>query len=125
MRKTVWHFVTGIVLGCHVILAHAVTLSDVELKSFLNQPLDARVKIGNISTAELESLVVEFTRNAATDAGAGVALVAKVVNDTSGNYIQISSRQIVREPVVTFTLELSWSAGRMQREYSLLLDPKN
>ena len=125
MKITVRRLLAGIVLGGHVIFAHAVTLSDIELKSFLNQPLDARVKVDNISPDELQSLAVEFARNPASDAGAEVGLVSKVVNDTSGNFIQISSRQPVREPVVTFTLELSWSTGRMQREYSLLLDPKN
>jgi pilus assembly protein FimV len=125
MKITVRHLLAGIVLGCHAMLAYAVTLSDIELRSFLNQPLDARVQIDNISPDELESLAIEFARNPDSDAGADAGLVIKVVNDKSGKYIQISSRQPVREPVVTFTLELSWSTGRMQREYSLLLDPKN
>ncbi|MEX8517934.1 MAG: FimV/HubP family polar landmark protein [Leptothrix sp. (in: b-proteobacteria)] len=38
-------------------------------------------------------------------------------------YLQISSDASVQEPFVDLILELSWSSGRLLREYTLLFDP--
>lgn len=124
MRKTALQILACIVFWGYFAVSPALTIAEVELKSYLNQPLDARIALDNISPAELESLEVKFVQAPAGGVGSDIALVADVVNDTMGKYIHISSKQTVREPVVTFTLELIWTTGRMQREYSLLLDPK-
>lgn len=54
-----------------------------------------------------------------------ILLNAELVDDNTGCYIKITSKEIIREPVVTFTLELIWPAGRLQCEYSLLIDLKD
>lgn len=38
-------------------------------------------------------------------------------------YLQVRSDQAVQEPFVDLILELSWSSGRLLREYTLLFDP--
>lgn len=38
-------------------------------------------------------------------------------------YIKVTSDQSVNEPFVNLLLELSWSSGRLTREYTFLLDP--
>lgn len=125
MGKTALKYLLGMAGWAYFTAVQAVSLSEAELTSYLNQPLNARVMLGGISPAELASLQVSFVQVAAGAGGAYISLTSELVDDATGQYIHISSKQIIREPVVTFILELAWTGGRMQREYSLLLDPKN
>lgn len=95
------------------------------MKSYLNQKLDARIALGGINTEDLQNLEMRFITATEGSVERSTALSAELINDKSGQYIQITSKEIMREPVLVFTLELSWPAGRLQREYSLLIDPKN
>lgn len=105
--------------------AQALTLSNIELRSFLNQNIDARIVVSGISAAELEGVEISFKEIATGAARATDYLRAEMVSDTTGQYIQISSKEAVREPVLTFTIEIASSTGKLQREYTLLIDPKN
>jgi pilus assembly protein FimV len=125
MLKTTLKYLLCIIFWCYLTYAQALTLSDIETKSFLNQMLNARVNITNASAAELENLEIGFVESTTQTVSGAVHLNAELVDDSTGSYIQITSKEIIREPVVTFTLELVWPAGRLQREYSLLMDPKN
>jgi len=125
MGKITLKYLLCIISLCYLTTVQAVSLSDIETRSYLNQLLNARVNISNADASELEDIEIGFVEsNTGTIQGA-VRLNAELVNDNTGRYIQITSKEIIREPVVTFTLELIWPAGRLQREYSLLMDPKN
>jgi pilus assembly protein FimV len=39
------------------------------------------------------------------------------------DYIHVTSQEPIREPFLSFLLELSWANGRLYREYTVLLDP--
>ena len=106
---------------CSVVMA--LSLADVELHSSLNQPLDARIQLPGVSEGELGSLHIDL-RSTNTASLSAIALRHEVIQDSSGAYIQISSKEAIKEPVLSFTLEASWSDGRMGREYMLLMDPK-
>lgn len=126
MEKTALKLLVSIVFWCFLTPAHALSLSEVELKSFLNQPLEARVSLGNVAPGELEQLQASLLPSADDEPGSRVALSAEIAGDeANGYYILIRSRQAIREPILTFTLEVVWTGGRIQREYSLLLDPMN
>ena len=43
----------------------------------------------------------------------------------SRQFVKITSTQPVNEPFVDMLLELSWSSGKLVREYTFLLDPVN
>ena len=125
MGKITLKYLLCIISLCYLTTVQAVSLSDIETRSYLNQLLNARVNISNADASELEDIEIGFVEsNTGTIQGA-IDLNAELVNDNTGRYIQITSKEIIREPVVTFTLELIWPAGRLQREYSLLMDPKN
>jgi pilus assembly protein FimV len=125
MLKITLKYLLCIIFCSYLPYAQALTLSDIETKSFLNQVLNARVNITNAGAAELENLEIGFVESTMQAVSGAIHLNAELVDDSTGSYIQITSKEIIREPVVTFTLELVWPAGRLQREYSLLLDPKN
>jgi pilus assembly protein FimV len=108
----------------------ALGLGDIELKSALNQPLEAEVELLSASPEELQELKVEVA-SAQAFAAAGVErtlflskLKFNVVTNAEGRpVVQITSRDVVREPFLDFLLQLSWSKGRLLREYTVLVDP--
>ncbi len=104
--------------------AQALAVSEIMLNSSLNQPLDARVDILSAKPDELDSLNVSLVRLSGSSArwpGVKAELV-RVENGKS--YLKITSKENVREPVLTFLLELDWSTGKIKREYSLLINPQ-
>lgn len=107
--------------------AYALALSEVKLKSSLNQPLNATIELLSATPAELDSLNIFISRSKSKSADSGEywpQLKVELVRMEKGNsYLKITSKDNMREPVFNFMLELGWSSGRIQREYSLLLNP--
>jgi pilus assembly protein FimV len=102
--------------------AEALGLSDIELGSYLNQSLDARIVLVGATPAELESLTVTVT-GAAGSAQRHFAVKQSVVRDADGGaYIHLTSRESVREPVLGLVVSATWNGGRVYREYALILD---
>lgn len=105
--------------------AYALALSEIKLNSSLNQPLNATIELVSATSAELDNLniIVSRIRRESTDRRAWPQLKVELVRLEKGNsYLKITSKENVREPVLNFLLELGWSTGRIQREYSLLLN---
>mgnify|MGYP001821839850 CR=1 FL=1 len=110
--------------------ALALGLGDIELKSALNQPLDAEIELLSATDAELEELKVAIG-SPDSFARAGIdrpVFLSKLRFDVARNdqgepVIQVSSRDLVQEPFLDFILEVSWSKGRLVREYTVLVDP--
>jgi len=108
----------------------ALGLGEIELKSSLNQPLNAEVELLSASAAELQELKVSVA-SAEAFANAGIdrpmflnKLDFTVLNNAAGKpVVRITSRDVVREPFLDFLLEMSWSKGRLVREYTVLVDP--
>ncbi len=108
----------------------ALGLGEIELKSALNQPLDAEVELLSATPEELQELKVEVG-SAQAFASAGIErtlflnkLQFDVKTKADGRaVVKITSRDVVREPFLDFLLELSWSKGRLLREYTVLVDP--
>jgi len=94
----------------------ALSISEVELKSGLNQILDARVLLLSVDKDELGSLQVKIIDNP--------NLQEELKENENGHYISITSREVIKEPVLNFSLDVSWSKGHMIRDYSLLIDPR-
>jgi len=106
--------------------AYALALSEIKLNSSLNQPLNASIELISATSEELDSLNIVVSRigRESTDRGAWPQLKVELVRMEKGNsYLKITSKNNVREPLLNFLLELGWSTGRIQREYSLLLNP--
>ena len=108
----------------------ALGLGEIELKSALNQPLNAEVALLSATGPELQELKVSVA-SAEAFANAGIdrplflnKLKFTVSNSAAGKpVVRITSRDAVREPFLDFLLEISWSKGRLVREYTVLVDP--
>ncbi len=108
----------------------ALGLGEIELKSSLNQPLNAEVSLLSATDAELQELKVTIGSSAAFE-NAGIErplfltkLRFDVKTSADGKpVVRITSREVVQEPFLDFLLEISWSKGRLLREYTVLVDP--
>ncbi len=110
--------------------ALALGLGGINVKSELNQPLRAEIPVYVSSPAEAESLRVElaagaeFARVGLDIDDIAVPLEFDVGKNARGEpVILVKSNQAIREPTLTFLVEVNWSNGRFLREYSVLLEP--
>jgi pilus assembly protein FimV len=108
----------------------ALGLGEIELKSALNQPLNAEVELLSATQAELDELKVMLgSSQAFAKAGIQRPLFLNKIkfavnkNPDGKPVVRIYSREVVREPFLDFLLEVSWSKGRLLREYTVLVDP--
>lgn len=107
----------------------ALGLGEITLKSALNQPLRAEIKLLEVrDLTENEILVglasaADFDRVGVdrpyflTDLKFRVSL-----GGASGPVIVVTSSKVVREPYLNFVLQTQWPSGRLLREYTLLMD---
>ena len=107
----------------------AIGLGDIQLDSALNEPLRAEIELVSATPEELSSLSVSLA-SAETFERYGIdrpyylqELVFSVETRPDGAVIQLRSRSPITEPFLTFLVEATWSAGRLLREYTVLLDP--
>lgn len=115
--------VLGAALGSSSV--SALGLGELELKSALNQPLSAEIELLNVQ--DLTSW--EIKPAVATQADferAGVEysfFLDGVEFEVVDNTVKLSTVKPVAEPFLNFLIEVKWPAGRVLREYTLLLDP--
>ncbi|NNE39002.1 MAG: hypothetical protein HKN08_11905 [Gammaproteobacteria bacterium] len=101
----------------------ALSVADIELNSYLNQALDAKIALGDIESGDLDSInarIVDVNKGSAVSPG---TLRIELVGEDSRHYLHVTSRESIREPILSFTIELTWGQGRLIREYDLLIDP--
>ncbi len=110
--------------------AQALTLGRLSVLSFLGQPLVAEIEVPEISPEESNSLRVviansEAFKSAGLDYSATVAeLTVTGKRRADGRAIlEVRGNQPVTAPFVDLVLEITWNAGRMLRDYTVLLDP--
>lgn len=108
----------------------AAGLGRLTVHSALGQPLRAEVDVTAVSAEEAGSLAVRLAsaaafRQANLEFNAALtALRFELTRRTDGSFVvRVSSAQPVNEPFLDLLLELTWAAGRVQREYTVLLDP--
>lgn len=108
----------------------AVGLGKLSVLSALGQPLRAEIALLSVPKEELGSLTARTaSATAYKDANlerSGIAASFKytVAQRSNGEpYLKITSTQAVNEPFLDLLIELSWTSGRLLREYTVLLDP--
>jgi len=104
-------------------------LGEIELNSALNQELNAEIEILSASPEDAEQLIVQLgSREAFNRAGIDrpyllQQLKFKIVDKDGSPYVKVYTNSAVREPFLSFLLEIDWPQGNLLREYTLLLDP--
>lgn len=110
--------------------AGALGFGEIEVRSRLNEPLDAWIRIASADEEELATLSVrlagaeDYSRMGLRRQAVPVAVEFSLERDRQGRpAIRVRSRQPVREPLLPLLVEAQWSKGRMFREFVVLLDP--
>ena len=110
--------------------ANAAGLGKLTVTSALGQPLRAEIELLAVQQDELSSIL---GRLASADAfkeaniersGALLDIKFSVEQKKTGaQVLKLTTAQPVNEPFLDMLVELNWAAGRLLREYTVLLDP--
>lgn len=109
---------------------HSAGLGRLNVQSALGQPLRADVEVPSVGQDEAATLQVRLAPQSAFKQAnlefnpALSQLRFDLETRPDGTYVvHVTSAQPVNEPFLDLLLELSWSTGRVLREYTVLLDP--
>lgn len=110
--------------------ADAMGLGNLSVKSALNQPLSAEIKLletGDLDPSQIKIQLAgaEDFQRAGVDRDFFLTNLRFTVNmDGNGNgTIKVTTREPVVEPYLNFVIEARWPNGRLLREFAVLLDP--
>ena len=109
----------------------ALGLGQIEVNSFLNQPLNAEIEVISARPGEIDDLLVSLaSREAFTRAGLSrprhlldLRFAVRKSEEGDEAVIVVSTKSAVKEPFLNFLIEADWSKGRVLREFTILLDP--
>src|SRR5260221_2818071 len=111
-------------------LAQAAGLGKLTVNSALGQILNAEIDLVSLQPGELDSLTArvaspEAFRDARIEYTPALRLLRFTVDKRANGqpYLKLTSAAPVNEPFVDALIEVTWPAGRVQREYPILLDP--
>jgi pilus assembly protein FimV len=126
LRKSV--AILSVFLSFITVDASALGLGRVSVESSLNQPLRVRIEVFQLGDTLLEGLNIQvasledfkrfnieratFLNNIRFDTDAG----------PQGNFVILTTNQIVGEPYLSLVLETRWANGRLLSEHTILLD---
>ncbi|MBW4933325.1 FimV/HubP family polar landmark protein [Marinobacter sp. F4206] len=111
-------------------VAQALGLGEIELQSYLNEPLSAEINLPQSRGVDPGDVFVNIASESAYET-VGLSrnqflskLRFQVITQSDGSLaVNVSSREPLREPYLNFLLELTWPSGRLMREYAVLVDP--
>jgi pilus assembly protein FimV len=109
----------------------ALGLGEIEVNSFLNQPLNAEIEVISARPGEIDDLLVSLASSEAfTRAGlarprhlSDLRFSVKKNEEGDEAVIIVSTKSAIKEPFLNFLIEADWSKGRVLREFTILLDP--
>jgi len=110
-------------------LANAAGLGRLAVLSSLGQPLLAEIEIVSLQAGEEEGLTARLASPEAFEqAGIDInpalnSLRINLERRDKRPFLRVTTAQPVNEPFLDLLIELSWSSGRLVREYTFLLDP--
>jgi len=120
----------ALIAGVATLPAYALSLGRISVLSALGEPLRAEIEVAQITPEEASSLKAAVgTPEAFKAAGleyspvlAGLEVTLQRRAD-GRSYLRLISSRPVSEPFVDLVLHATWGAGRITRDYTLLLDP--
>jgi pilus assembly protein FimV len=109
--------------------AQALGLGKLSVQSALGETMRAEIDVTSLSAEEAATLKVRVAppdtyRASGVDYNAVLSSAqVQLVRRDGRSVLRVSSDRAVQEPFVDVILELTWSSGRLVREYTLLFDP--
>jgi pilus assembly protein FimV len=110
--------------------AFALGLGSIQVRSGLNQPLDAEIAVSTDAPGEAAGISVsmanaeDFDRVGLSRGRVSVPIDFVVATNSRGQaVIKLTTKDAVREPFLDFLIQVNWPKGKLLREYTVLLDP--
>lgn len=109
--------------------ALALGLGQATVRSYFQQPLDARIDLISRSEAEMATVTAglaspaDFQVMGLQRGAIATPLEFTISRDLADPHIRVTSKLPMNEPVVQLVVEVVWASGRMLRQYTLFLDP--
>ncbi len=129
LRHTLKASILATALAALPMGANAAGLGKITVLSPLGQPLRAEVEL-TASREELSSLSArmashEAFKQAGIEFVSALSSIKLVIEKRSSGQpvIRMTTDRPINEPYLDLLIELNWSAGRLVREYTFLLDP--
>jgi pilus assembly protein FimV len=108
----------------------ALSLGRITVQSSLGEPLRAEIEVPEINTEEAASLRANVASPAAFVAAgleynaAMPSMRATLIRRADGRFVlSLTSERPINDPFVDMIFEVSWSSGRIVRDYTMLFDP--
>ena len=108
---------------------YALGLGEIEVQSSLNQPMKAVIGLTSAAGTDFSKVKVAVaSREAHQRLGINKAKVLanftfSIDSSSPQPVIRVASHDAIRDPFLTFLLEIEWANGRLLREYTVLIDP--
>ncbi len=110
--------------------AYPLGVGKIQVRSALNQPLDAEIELISVGGDEFTNLAIDLASpQAFTQAGIDrLALLGDLrfsiqAREDGRRVVKVTSTRPIREPVLDFLIEFNWPKGRLMREFAILIDP--
>ncbi|HEA52609.1 FimV/HubP family polar landmark protein [Marinobacter antarcticus] len=111
-------------------VAHSLGLGEIELQSYLNEPIDADIVLPQSQGIDPGDVFVNIAPERAyqrlglqRNPFLGKLRFDVVTRPDGSLMVNVSSKEALKEPYLNFLLELTWPNGRLMREYAVLVDP--
>jgi Tfp pilus assembly protein FimV len=112
--------------------SQALGVADLKLQSALSEPFRAEIELTSVNPKDLKTLKATLVTGpdfavGGIPPGAPITgqLAVRVSSEADGRHLlKLYSDQPIREPYVRFLLKLDWAGGRLTREFTTLLDPR-
>lgn len=109
--------------------AEALTLGQIHVQSFINEPLKAIIDVNKASADELKALKVRLA-NRSSFGKAGIDFTSdiqqlrfSVIESPTGTKIEVTTPTPISEPFLSFVIDADWNKGSVSKDYTVLLDP--
>ncbi|MGZ8261809.1 MAG: FimV/HubP family polar landmark protein [Methylotenera sp.] len=110
--------------------SYAAGLGKLNVSSGLGEPLKAEIELLSVSPEELSTLVATIASEEAymaqgiTRLGIHSNIKVEIAKNADGSpMLKLRSSQPVGDPYLDMLIQVDWASGRLQREYTVLLDP--
>jgi len=122
--------VLAVTMAALPLFANAAGLGRLNVLSGLGQPFRGEIDLVSVQPGEADSLVVSLAPPEAFSTAqisyppSALGLRFNIEKRASGQYyVTVNSAQAITEPFLDLLVELNWASGRIQREYTALIDP--
>jgi pilus assembly protein FimV len=110
--------------------SYAAGLGKLNVNSGIGEPLKAEIELLSVTPEELSTLAASiasedaYAQQGIPRLGIHNNIKVDIAKNTDGSPIlKIHSNQPVSDPYLDMLIQVDWATGRLQREYTILLDP--